>query len=58
MQDLVASDLNSPAYGINNRSEVVGYYSSYGVALAGHAFIYKNGLIQDLGTLGGYFSTA
>src|SRR5437899_5629513 len=41
---------NSYAYGINNQGQVVGYWSSNGVA---RAFVYSAGAVTDLGTLGG-----
>ena len=44
----------SEAYDINDSGEVVGVASGRGT----HAFLYKDGQMQDLGTLGGTFSKA
>lgn len=43
----------SIANGINNSGQVVGRANTTGNAAA-HAFLWSNGLMQDLGTLGGY----
>ena len=43
------------AFGINASAQVVGY--SYTTSGAYHAFLYSNGTMQDLGTLGGYSSS-
>jgi probable HAF family extracellular repeat protein len=53
---------HSDARGINDQGVVVGsaYVASTAPSLSGevHAFIYKDGMLQDLGTLGGHFSSA
>src|SRR6476620_12493370 len=46
------------ALGINNRGEVVGQADVPGSTFSFHAFLYKGGKMQDLGTLGGAYSTA
>jgi probable HAF family extracellular repeat protein/T5SS/PEP-CTERM-associated repeat protein len=46
----------SAAYGINNAGQVVG--GSYDPTANFHAFLWQNGSIQDLGTLGGDYSAA
>jgi probable HAF family extracellular repeat protein len=46
--------LSSRAAGINNRGEVVGFADVPGPI--SHAFLYSNGSMADLGTLGGQFS--
>jgi probable HAF family extracellular repeat protein len=43
---------NGTATSVNDSGEVVGY--SYVDDLNRHAFVYKNGLMKDLGSLGGY----
>ena len=50
------------ATGINNRGDVVGSYDAgpfvnfgYGFGIS-HAYLYRNGILTDIGTLGGYFS--
>ena len=43
---------NGTATSVNNSGEAVGY--SYVDDLNRHAFVYKNGLMRDLGSLGGY----
>jgi probable HAF family extracellular repeat protein len=43
----------SSAYGVNDSGEVTGISTFSG---AGHAFLYSNGTIQDLGVLGGDYS--
>ena len=50
-------DEQSEASGINNRGQVVGTALKFvnGV-LYGHAFLYSDGQMQDLGTLGGNYS--
>lgn len=47
----------SVAYGINNRSDVVGLSTTAGEA-ATHAFLYSRNRLNDLGTLGGTWSVA
>jgi probable HAF family extracellular repeat protein len=47
----------SEAMGINNRGQVVGYSAIPG-SNAQHAFLYSDGVMQDLGTLGGTRSWA
>lgn len=44
------------AYGINDNGQVAG--SSYIENLGPHAFLYSEGVMQDLGTLGGAVSYA
>jgi probable HAF family extracellular repeat protein len=61
MTDLGTLGGNQPgwsttAYGINRSGIVVGY--SYTPGDAFHAFAYRNGVMRDLGTLGGSFSQA
>jgi probable HAF family extracellular repeat protein/T5SS/PEP-CTERM-associated repeat protein len=46
----------SAAYGISDAGQVVG--GSYDAAANFHAFLWQNGSMQDLGTLGGDFSSA
>jgi probable HAF family extracellular repeat protein len=48
-------DNSSFGQGINNRGQVVGYsYLSYSIEnLVQHAFLYSDGVMQDLGTLAG-----
>jgi probable HAF family extracellular repeat protein len=43
------------ANGLNNKDVLVGDYS---YALGGHAFMYRDGVFTDIGTLGGPYSTA
>ena len=53
MQDLVTlGGTFSEAYGINEPGQVVGRANTAGDA-AWRAFLYSNGTMQDLGTLGG-----
>jgi probable HAF family extracellular repeat protein len=54
--NLIPGTNDSTASGINNSSQVVGTYGLPNGAT--HAFVYRNGLITDLGTLGGDFSDA
>ena len=44
------------AYGVNNSGQVVG--ESGTLSGSGHAFLYGGGMMTDLGTLGGSFSSA
>lgn len=46
----------SAAYGINDAGQVVG--GSYDASANYHAFLWQNGSMQDLGTLGGDYSSA
>ncbi len=46
----------SAAYGINDAGQVVG--GSYDASANFHAFLWQNGSMQDLGTLGGDYSAA
>jgi probable HAF family extracellular repeat protein/T5SS/PEP-CTERM-associated repeat protein len=46
----------SAAYGINDAGQVVG--GSYDASANFHAFLWQNGSMQDLGTLGGDYSSA
>ena len=46
----------SAAYGINDAGQVVG--GSYDASANFHAFLWQNGGMQDLGTLGGDYSSA
>jgi probable HAF family extracellular repeat protein len=47
------------AYAINDAGQVVGYATPAGKGYYGrHAFLYSDGVMQDLGTLGGYASEA
>jgi probable HAF family extracellular repeat protein len=46
----------SQAYGINNAGQIVGY-SQFGSSFS-HAWLYADGVMRDLGTLGGGSSTA
>ncbi len=53
-----------PEYGfswakaINNKGQIVGSSSTNSVDGASHAFLYQDGMMQDLGTLGGNVSSA
>ena len=53
---------DSEAAGINSSGEIVGFSGTvpYGTPanMDGHAFLYSNGAMTDLGTLGGSFSYA
>jgi probable HAF family extracellular repeat protein len=57
MQDLgtLALDGSSAGLAINDHGDVVGAY--YGNDY-GHAFHYRNGIMQDIGTLGGSYGSA
>ena len=47
---------NSVAYAINNRGQIVGFsFTNNG---EGHAVLWDDGTVMDLGTLGGRSSTA
>jgi probable HAF family extracellular repeat protein len=50
--------LSSRAYGINDNGQVVGYSSTAPNSLQNHAFLYSNGTMTGLGTLGGTSSYA
>ena len=50
LNPLLGMGVTSFAYGVNNAGDVVGF--------AGTAFLYKNGTVTNLGTLGGNNSTA
>ena len=59
LKDLGVLPGRSFAYagGINDAGQVVGYSGSTGT-LDSHAFLYSNGTMKDLGTLGGTYSMA
>jgi probable HAF family extracellular repeat protein len=52
---VLTSDATSYAMAINNRSQVVGYSSLTYYFPQQHAFLYSNGVMQDLGTLAGIY---
>jgi len=54
--DMLPGDYGSHAYDINNLGQVVGY--SYGSEPEGHAFIWEDGVAQQLPSLGGSKSIA
>jgi probable HAF family extracellular repeat protein len=54
----LGSSLYTEALDINNSGLVVGYSSTAAQTVPWHAFIWKQGRMTDLGTLGGPFSTA
>lgn len=56
MHELSLGGGDSDAYGINSSGEVIG--RSYTVNGVSHAFLYSNGTLNDLGTLGGPNSSA
>lgn len=51
---------SSSAYGLNNRGQIVGAsdYAEAGQCCFEHAYLYENGVMKDLGTLGGPISRA
>ena len=46
------------AYGINNKGQVVGASGFFDFDFGQHAFLYSDGMMVDLGTFGGFHSTA
>jgi probable HAF family extracellular repeat protein len=56
--DLGTPGLPSQAFGINNQAQIVGYASFSSGSPNIHAFLYQNGTMTDLGTLGGSNSRA
>ena len=53
---VLPGDYMSFAYAINNNGEIVGY--SYSSSINRSAFLYSNGIMTDLGTIGGHSSFA
>ena len=53
----LAGGNNSEAFGINNVGQVVGASATFGFG-RDHAFLYSEGTMQDLGTLGSNTSKA
>jgi probable HAF family extracellular repeat protein len=58
MTDLGSLGGVSEARGINDRGQVVGNYQITGEGFVLHAFLYANGTMTDMGTLGGSWSRA
>ena len=59
MQDLgTIGGASSSAYGINASGQVVGASTWTSLSDYGHAFLYSNGKMQDLGTLGGIYGSS
>src|SRR4051812_33522860 len=56
--DLGTLGRNSEAWAINPASEVVGSSRTLAVGFETHAFLWKKGVMTDLGTLGGNASYA
>ena len=52
------SDTSGWAYRINNSGQIAGKSQEQGPSPADHAALWQNGTIQDLGTLGGFLSSA
>jgi len=57
MKDLgTLGGINSVAHAMNNRGQIVGESTTAGDSI--HAFLWQNGIMTDLGTLNGGFSSA
>jgi probable HAF family extracellular repeat protein len=57
MQELNSDWLYSEAYGINNLGQIVGVYAT-SESRVGHAFVWDNGVVTTLPTLGGSYAEA
>ena len=58
MVDLTPDSQGAEGHGINDKGEVVGGFYQPSGLLPQHAFLYSNGVVTDLGTLGGLSSRA
>jgi probable HAF family extracellular repeat protein len=54
--DVLPGDTNSHAYDVNNHGQVVGY--SFGSEPENHAFLWEDGMVQQLPSLGGLKTVA
>jgi probable HAF family extracellular repeat protein len=54
----VTEGADAQANAINNRGEIVGSHPMFPITFYSHAFVYTNGTLLDLGTLGGIQSFA